>query len=305
MRIILEEFSCLRCGEKFHSKYKKPLRCGKCKSPYWNRPRRRDGGVAVKSLLAFLALSLAGGVALADEVVLRDGRRIQWKSVSTDGDAYTVETKDGKRFTFRKSEIERFSMEDAAPEGKALTGASFSMDPKRCVTTDLLLKAKVETTNGAWKHVGKTLVNTGENPSRVSVSFDHELPEEYDLTLSIERVSGNFGFDIGIVQGDVTGTFLFDAFNCGCSMFGMIGGQYATKTDGQIFRPGKARTVKVSVRRDAVLVQLDGKDFWKSRLDWKAVTAFGDIPVPEKRRLFVCAAGGSWKVSTVSMTNLK
>jgi len=251
-------------------------------------------------MVALLALPCA-----ADELVLRDGRRIQWKSVSTDGDAYTVETKDGKRLTFRKSEIERFSMEDAAPEGKALTGASFSMDPKRCVTTDLLLKAKVETTNGAWKHVGKTLVNTGENPSRVSVSFDHELPEEYDLTLSIERVSGNFGFDIGIVQGDVTGTFLFDAFNCGCSMFGMIGGQYATKTDGQIFRPGKARTVKVSVRRDAVLVQLDGKDFWKSRLDWKAVTAFGDIPVPEKRRLFVCAAGGSWKVSTVSMTSLK
>ena len=253
----------------------------------------------------FVLLLILVSIGHADELVLRDGRRIPWKSVSTDGDTYTVESKDGKKLTFRKAEVERFSMEDAAPEAKALTGASFSMDPKRSVTTDLLLKAKIEATGGAWKHVGKTLVNTGENTNRVSVSFDYELPEEYDLTLSVERVSGNFGFDIGIVHGDATGTFLFDAFNCGCSMFGMVGGQYAAKTDGQVFRPGKPRIVRVSVRRDAVLVQLDGKDFWKSRLDWKAVTAFGDIPVPEKRRLFICAAGGSWKVSTVSMTSLK
>lgn len=305
MRIVLEEFKCLRCRKSFHSKQKSPLRCGKCKSPYWNRPRRRDGGVAVKSLLAFLILSLAGGVGLADELVLRDGRRIPWKSLSADGDSYTVETRDGKKLTLRKSEVERFSMEDAAPEAKALTGASFSMDPKKSVTTDLTMKAKVEATGGAWKTSGRTLVNTGENPARVSVSFDHDLPEEYDLTLQVERVSGSFGFEIGIVQGDAMGAFLFDAFSSSCSMFGMIGGQYAPKIDGQVFRPGKARIVRISVRRDAALVQLDGKDLWKSRLDWKTVTVFGDIPVPEKRRLFVCAAGGSWKVSTVSMTSLK
>lgn len=258
----------------------------------------------MKSLLVILSLAMTSPL-LADELVLRDGRRISWKSLSADGETYAVETRDGKKLTIRRSDVERFSMEDASPEAKPLTGASFSMDQKRSVTTDLLLKAKVETTAGAWKLSGRTLVNTGENPSRVSVAFDHELPEEYDLTLSVERVSGNFGFDIGIVQGDMTGTFLFDAFNCGCSMFGMIGGQYASKTDGQVFRSGKSRTVKVSVRRDAVLVQLDGRDFWKSRLDWKTVTAFGDIPLPEKRRLFVCAAGGSWKVSGITLTSAK
>jgi hypothetical protein len=251
-------------------------------------------------MVALLALPCA-----ADELVLRDGRRIPWKSVSMDGEGYTVETKDGKKMTFKRVEIERFSMDDAAPEAKPLTGATFAIDLKRTVTTDLIMKAKVETTNGWWKQVGKTLVNTGENTGRVSVSFDHELPEEYDLTLQVERISGNFGFDIGIVHGDVTGTFLFDAFNCGCSMFGMIGGQYGSKMDGQVFRPGKSRTVRVSVRRDAMLVQLDGKDFWKSRLDWNAVSAFGDIPVPEKRRLFVCAAGGSWKVSSFTITTAK
>src|SRR5574342_822336 len=108
-------------------------------------------------LLALLALPAA-----ADELVLRDGRRIPWKSLSAEGDTYTVETRDGKKLTFRKSEVERFSMEDAAPEAKALTGASFLLDPKRSVTTDLIMKAKVEATAGAWKMSGRTLVNTGE-----------------------------------------------------------------------------------------------------------------------------------------------
>ncbi len=32
---------CNRCGKDFESKFEAPLRCGKCKSPYWNRERTR------------------------------------------------------------------------------------------------------------------------------------------------------------------------------------------------------------------------------------------------------------------------
>src|SRR5262245_1342429 len=91
----------------------------------------------------------------ADEILLKDGRRIPWKSVSDGGDAYTVEMKDGKKLTVKKSEVERFVTGDSAPETKPLTGASFALDPKRSVTTDLILKAKVETTGGSWKQVGR------------------------------------------------------------------------------------------------------------------------------------------------------
>ena len=31
---------CLRCGKEFVSKLKNPKRCGKCKSPAWNKPRK-------------------------------------------------------------------------------------------------------------------------------------------------------------------------------------------------------------------------------------------------------------------------
>lgn len=259
----------------------------------------------MKSLLAILFLAMAAVPAVADEIVLRDGRRIPWKSVSDDGDAYAVETRDGKRLVLKKTEVDRFATGDSPSDTKPLVGASFTFDSKRTASVDLLPKAKTEGTAGAWKPGFRSVVNTGENPARVTLSFDYELPEEYDLVLQIERVSGTGGFEVGIIQGDATGAFHFDSFACAASMFGMIGGQFGVKTDGQVFRSGKARTVRVSVRKDAALVQLDGKDFWKSRLDWKSVTLFGDVPSPERRRPFLVAGGGAWKVASFSIVSMK
>lgn len=33
------QHACLRCGKLFVSASRKPVCCGKCKSPYWNRAR--------------------------------------------------------------------------------------------------------------------------------------------------------------------------------------------------------------------------------------------------------------------------
>jgi hypothetical protein len=38
-KVFRYEFTCLRCGRTWESKLRHPLCCGKCKSPYWNRPR--------------------------------------------------------------------------------------------------------------------------------------------------------------------------------------------------------------------------------------------------------------------------
>ena len=41
-KITIYEHSCVRCGKTFRSERTDPLRCGKCKSPYWNIPRRKN-----------------------------------------------------------------------------------------------------------------------------------------------------------------------------------------------------------------------------------------------------------------------
>jgi predicted Zn-ribbon and HTH transcriptional regulator len=40
-RISLDGYLCERCGHKWISRgKKKPIVCPKCKSPYWNEPRK-------------------------------------------------------------------------------------------------------------------------------------------------------------------------------------------------------------------------------------------------------------------------
>jgi len=42
MKVSLPSFHCLRCEHSwFPRKPEKPLRCGKCGSPYWDRKRQR------------------------------------------------------------------------------------------------------------------------------------------------------------------------------------------------------------------------------------------------------------------------
>ncbi len=39
--VKIPKFICLRCGHKWYPrKEQRPLCCGKCKSPYWNTPRK-------------------------------------------------------------------------------------------------------------------------------------------------------------------------------------------------------------------------------------------------------------------------
>lgn len=39
-----ELLHCLRCGEEWQPRYgTRPIQCPRCKSPRWDRPRKREG----------------------------------------------------------------------------------------------------------------------------------------------------------------------------------------------------------------------------------------------------------------------
>jgi len=39
----LPMYTCLRCGHEWHPRTnRRPIACGKCKSPYWNTPRKEQ-----------------------------------------------------------------------------------------------------------------------------------------------------------------------------------------------------------------------------------------------------------------------
>jgi predicted Zn-ribbon and HTH transcriptional regulator len=41
--IKLPTLKCLRCGHTWHPyREKMPLRCARCRTPYWNKPKRKS-----------------------------------------------------------------------------------------------------------------------------------------------------------------------------------------------------------------------------------------------------------------------
>lgn len=40
--VTVKQYQCCRCGHGWQARNKKqvPMRCGKCKSPYWNVPKK-------------------------------------------------------------------------------------------------------------------------------------------------------------------------------------------------------------------------------------------------------------------------
>ncbi len=263
---------------------------------------------------AALALALLCLPCRADEILLKDGRRIPWKSVAEDGDGYVVETKDDQKIKLKKSEVDRFvvtrdpgAKKDEPAAGPALTGATFTtMDPKKSLTVDLIQKASTAGQE-AWKVVGgKTMTGSAVWPKRAVVLFDHELPDEYDLLVVAERVGkGNKDFDIGIVAGGSTCALHLDCYDGTVTCLALLGGGEGEHVNMTVFPPNKPRTVRLQVRKEALAVQLDGKEIWKGKVDWATASLHPQVQPAQRGKPFLVAAGGDWRVHAFTVTQLK
>jgi hypothetical protein len=314
---ITEKTKCVDCGAVArvydHRDYNRPIhvvpvcsRCNKLRGHAKPINRRTLMTMRLRAITVFAAFMILMSPALADELVLKDGKRVPWKTLSDDGEAYAVETVEGKRLTVRKADVDRISIgRPEVPASTPLTGASFAFDVKRAVTTDILPRADVKGSD-SWKTSGRILVGAATWPTRQVVTFDTDVPEEYDLTLVVERAdSGNKDFAVGILAAGAQCAFHFDSWDGTASSLALVAGAESEKAPGGVFRSGKPRTVRLMVRRDGLVVQLDGKDFWKGRPDWKQATPHSAVVVREKSRLFLVAAGGAWKVSAFTLTQVK
>lgn len=253
-------------------------------------------------------LVLLSSVCLADDLQLRDGRRISWKTLTDDGDSYSIETRDGQTVKVRKSDVERILPPKDAPVPPPLTGASFTIDPKRSAVVNLLAKSELvrSTPEGSWKLAGGVLSGQATFPAWSGASFEADLTDEYDLTITAERVGpGDKTFVVGLVTPSGTCGWHFDAWGATASCLTVLGGQEGEHVAGQVFKSGKPRTVKFSVRKDALLVTLDGKELWKGRVPWAVATVHPSVPVRERGRLFLAAEGGSWRISAFTLTSAK
>ena len=129
------------------------------------------------------------------------------------------------------------------------------------------------------------------------------LPEEYDLTATIERKQGTGYFTLGLVAKDKKFHVLVDYQNATMTTISLFNRQWGTGLqrvlpndkiahNGAVLTNGKPSRVVCSVRSDRLSVTIDGKllvDYKKP--DYDAATAYRGFAVPDESTLSLIASG--------------
>ncbi len=227
------------------------------------------------TLLALLAVPC-----LADEVVMKDGRKIEFKSLEDSGETYTIVSPEGTRVVVKRSDVEGIAKTEPAV---VLTGATMSFSKKSKLDVVDLLK-KVETEKdflvGAWKvqQDGSLLLTAPPNVENACCQIHCELPsEEYNLSLTIERTEGEDNVSVTFpTPGGRQCQFFFDVDKGKYSAILTPGGpeghlKASTPIPGKQLAAKKPRAVVFMVRKSGLVVQIDGKDVTTFRSDWSKV----------------------------------
>jgi hypothetical protein len=231
----------------------------------------------MKTLALIAVISLP---CFADDVLLKDGRRVEFKTLEDAGATYTITTPEGVRIVVKRTEVEGFAKTEPATP---LTGASVSFD-KKSKTDNVDLLKKVEDRDflaGVWKFapdgsLQSTMAATGTENAFCQIRYT-PTSDEYDLTLVIERTDGEDNVGVAFpVPGGHQCQFFFDVEKGKYSAILTPGGpeghlKASTPVPGRQFVQKKPRTVIFMVRKTGLVVKLDGKDVTTFRTDWTKI----------------------------------
>jgi len=310
MKVNIPKFECKRCSHKWSPRQSEIRMCPKCKSPYWDTPKK-TGGKTMKTILILLTLSVP---CFSDEVLLKDGRRIDFKSLEDTGETYTIVTPEGVRMVVKRSEVTGFEKtEPVSP----LTGATMSFGKKDKLDSVDLLK-KVETDKdflaGAWKFQqdGSLLLTAPAVVEHGTCQIRYTpASEEYNLTLTMERTEGDDNIGVTLqIPGGRQCQYYFDIQKGKCSAILVPGGpdghtKASAPAPGRQFAVKKPHTVVFMVRRAGLVVQVDGKDVTTFRSDWTNVEPLGGPKVggaQDKGAFAISALASGIRISKAVLT---
>lgn len=176
-----------------------------------------------------------------------------------------------------------------------LTGASCSWDASAHITTvDLLRQVNLKQDNsfGTWSFEGKALIGGGDGPhSRLAVGPANaglkKLPEEFNIVTTITRLAGNDCISLVFPSpGGGRGMVVLDwgkGMISGIAWVDKLGPENSgAGVHGALLLTGKPKTITAMIRKNGVVIQVDGKDYLGYRLDWSKVTAGGTADRPDQ-----------------------
>lgn len=245
---------------------------------------------------------------LGDEIALKDGRKIEWKSIEDLGDGYAVVTPEGSRVIVKRSEVESIrKTEPAAP----LTGATSTFAKGKSESIDLLkrIDSEKDFISGSWQFTSGVLFGVapteGAAIGRVQVRYVPPV-EEYNLVVTVERVEGEGNIGFGLVAG--AGRFMYHFDVDGGVFHGILtpdgsgGHRKASSTQGKVLQTGKLKTIVFMVRKAGLVVQVDGKDVCATRQDWTRLAILSQCAPTDRDSFVVSSLKSSVRVSKMVVT---
>jgi len=248
----------------------------------------------------FAALLLLSGIAIGDELILKEGGKVvEFRVLKDTGDSIEVQTLDAKILTIAKKDIKEVRLiTPTAP----LTGATFTGDSTKGgkpANLLALIKPK-EQGSGEWKFVAGAL--TGKNGT---LEVPHIPTGSYDVELTVERREGTSDFMVGLVALGKPFCVMFDCGNGSYSGLSAVDGRRVTENEtrvnGKVFAPRKVVKIACAVRQDCVVVLLDGKEFLNWKGDPKRLSRHDR---PEKsQNLFICVPESTFSITQYMVTS--
>lgn len=252
---------------------------------------------------------LTSGALHADTLTLKDGRKLEWSSMTDRGDSLDVQLTTGAKISVKKDDIDGVSFSSKAPS--ILTGASMTFDKKRKLEVfDVLSKtdpSKVLNGTAALKK-GTIFINAGPSAhTKLPTSFTP--PSEYDLTMVVDRQGPIGEFLVGVVAGGKQVVVSFDAYKNSLSGF-MLYDQRGLMDNPDAFkRPifGKQpKTLTFMVRNEGLVVRVDNQDMTAvASQNFHRLTEHPLMGVPDKSVIFVACLEGTFSVSQAFVTTPK
>ena len=189
--------------------------------------------------------------------------------------------------------------------------SSFAGLTKKPQIIDVLrdLDTKKGLVQGVWKLERGVLFGEGTgDPPRALLQTEIVLPEEYDVTVVLERSGPISNFNLSLVGGGRPFTLFFDAF--GGTLTGPCFVDVADPRSGgavtrdRLLENGKPKSVLVKVRKNSLTIQADGKDFFTWKADWSRVGVFDPQP-RDPKVLGVGLSSTTYKVHRLILSPVK
>jgi len=143
---------------------------------------------------------------------------------------------------------------------------------------------------GEWTCDGRTLT-CARRVKNARIQVPYLPPEDYDLTMVVERKDGMEAFGIGFARGARQWIIAIDGWGGGVTgistVEGRSGNENETTHRGQVLINGRQSTIVCSVRKEGVTMTVDGKKITDYKGAYERLGNLENLTMPNPKSLYV------------------